>query len=67
MATGPPQQHGFVALGTPIGTPKYVRAWGAGRPKTRCFASFPSCLICSARGSSSASAPRPVLTIHDAS
>ena len=27
----PPQQRGFVALGTPIGTPEYVRAWGAER------------------------------------
>ena len=30
----PPQQCGFVALGTPIGTPEYVRAWGAERLET---------------------------------
>ena len=30
----PPQQRGFVALGTPIGTPEYVRAWGAERLET---------------------------------
>ena len=34
------------------------------KPKTRCFASFPSCLIFSARGSYSASARHPVLTMH---
>ena len=34
VATGPPQQCGFVALGTPIGTPEYVRAWGAERLET---------------------------------
>ena len=72
VAAGPrsnaPQQRGFVALGTP--TPEYVRAWGAERleaedkKKTRCFASFPSCLIFSARGSSSASARHPVPTMH---
>ena len=27
----PPQQRGVVALGTPIGAPEYVRAWGAER------------------------------------
>ena len=30
----PPQQCGFVALGTPIGMPEYVRAWGAERLET---------------------------------
>ena len=30
----PPQQCGFVALGTPINTPEYVRAWGAERLET---------------------------------
>ena len=55
--TGHPHRHARVRPSAP-GAPK------DSKPKTRCFASFPSCLIFSARGSYSASARHPVLTMH---
>ena len=63
-ASRPPQQHGFVALGTPIYARQSTSALSApkdSKPKTRCSASCLSCLTCSARGSSAASAPHPAL------
>ena len=56
----PPQERGFVALGTPIGTPEYVRTWGVERLEVddALLRQLPCCPTSSARGSSSASAQR---------
>ena len=53
----PPQQRGFIAVGIPIATPEYFRAWGTERLETET-----DCSTCSVRGSSLASAPHPELT-----
>ena len=54
----PPQERGFVALGTRIGTPEYVRTWGRGKIRSCRSASSPFYPTSSAPGSASAFAQR---------